>query len=343
MSAIGFRNVAVCALALGLSSLRAQAESPVLTNALRSGESVTLQWSSPTNRNIVGCATTLLADAFAFVTPVLTDRVAMVTNAAAPVFYRVQRVAVVATPDPGISNALWGAITSKTAPTNELYDFETAAITNLSLINKGITNLTGLDYTALASLNLSLNSDLRDLSPLAGLTTLRRLEFLSNQITNLSPLAGLTNLWSLEFPDNQVSDLGPLSNLTALVRLYIFGNQVADLSPLSGLTNLEQLLGADNLIVDVEPLAGLTRLEDLRLEANSISDLSPLAGLTNLSLLYLTSNQVVEIGALVTNRMAGGLASGAVVRLRANPLSDYAKTNDIPFLTNQGVSIQYDP
>ena len=42
---------------------------------------------------------------------------------------------------------------------------------------------------------------LTDLSPLAGLTALRRLGIFETQVTDLSPLAGLTNLWKLQVPD----------------------------------------------------------------------------------------------------------------------------------------------
>jgi hypothetical protein len=42
---------------------------------------------------------------------------------------------------------------------------------------------------------------LTDLSPLAGLTALRRLGIFETQVTDLSPLAGLTNLWKLRVPD----------------------------------------------------------------------------------------------------------------------------------------------
>ena len=63
----------------------------------------------------------------------------------------------------------------------------------------------------------------------------------SNQIRDLSPLAGLTNLIQLILDGNQISDLSPLKGLTNLILLSLDDNQISDLSPLEGLTNLTEL------------------------------------------------------------------------------------------------------
>jgi internalin A len=60
-------------------------------------------------------------------------------------------------------------------------------------------------------------------------------------VTDLSPLAGLTALRRLGIFETQVTDLSPLAGLTALRRLGIFETPVTDLSPLAGLTNLWKL------------------------------------------------------------------------------------------------------
>ena len=64
---------------------------------------------------------------------------------------------------------------------------------------------------------------------------LEHLDLRNTQVSDLSPLAGLTNLRYLYLSRTQVSDLRPLAGLTRLRYLYLSGTQVEDLSPLAGL------------------------------------------------------------------------------------------------------------
>ena len=54
-----------------------------------------------------------------------------------------------------------------------------------------------------------------DISPLAGLTGLTRLDLEDNDISDISPLAGLTNLEWLKVARNKISDFSPLDGLRA--------------------------------------------------------------------------------------------------------------------------------
>jgi internalin A len=65
------------------------------------------------------------------------------------------------------------------------------------------------------------------------------------QVNDLSPLAGLTALLELEISGTPVTDLSPLAGLTALLELEISGTPVTDLSPLAGLPNLRILQAPD--------------------------------------------------------------------------------------------------
>lgn len=327
-------------LAISLAPV-ARAQQPAITSLVAHAGYLEVRWTSPTNRNLVASAPSATS-AYHFVSAVRTGTTADVSNAWPMSFFLVQRVAVVSAPDTNVAQGLRDALTSKWEPVEELYDFEAASVTGLTLIGRGITNLAGLEYTSLRQLNLTLNS-VNDIAPLAGLTNLVRLDIGANQVSQLAPLAGLAHLTDLELYQNQVADLGPLSNLTGLVRLWLFDNDVNDLGPLAGLTNLTYLLARDNQVTSCAPLSGLARLQDLRLENNAIANVDALATLTNLTTLYLSSNQVVEIGALVTNAQAGGLGTGDVVRLQGNPLSAFAKTNSVPLLTLHGATVWYDP
>ena len=168
--------------------------------------------------------------------------------------------------------------------------------------------------TGLTDLFLSVNN-IRDLSPLAGLTNLELLRISSNQVRDLSPLAGLTKLRDLYFFGNQVRDLSPLAGLTKLRDLRFFRNQVRDLSPLAGLTELRVLHFVSNQVRDLNPLAGLTELRTLVICYNPYTDISPLQNLVNLSTLFI-DEVFVE-----ANRALVGATTDATLRL-CPPLPD---------------------
>ena len=117
-------------------------------------------------------------------------------------------------------------------------------------------------------------------------------------ISDLSPLAGLTNLrriWFWGKPDNRSV---PISGLTKLEKIDICGGTISDLKPLVGLTNLRELFLAANGISDISPLAELTGVNNLDLRSNNISDISPLAELTHLNYLRLNNNNISDFSPL---------------------------------------------
>ena len=175
---------------------------------------------------------------------------------------------------------------------------EMAVLQSLSAENKGIGDLTGLEYaTNLAELNLWRNN-ITDVSPLAGLTDLTSLGLWWNRITDVSPLAGLTNLTVLRLGANSISAVSPLGGLTNLRSLDLKYNKITDVSPLAGLINLTELGLSFNNITNVSPLSRLTNLTSLVLWGNKITDLSPLAGLTNLTFLSFGGNSISDISPL---------------------------------------------
>ena len=90
-----------------------------------------------------------------------------------------------------------------------------------------ISDLTGLEHaTQLEELRLWQHQEIRDISPLAGLTKLRKLGLGDNVIRDISPLVSLTQLRELHLGGNQVSDLSPLAGLTQLETLGLVNNQI---------------------------------------------------------------------------------------------------------------------
>ena len=158
---------------------------------------------------------------------------------------------------------------------------EMVNLTRLEAQNKGIRDLTGLEYAVnltwldlgeeqVSSSSVANRNSFSDLSPLANLTRLTWLNLAYNDnISDLSSLSGLTSLTHLDLGSNRgISDISPLSGLTNLTELYLTG-QLSDLSPLSGLTSLTKLSLNSTAISDISPLKDLINLKELLLDGPS--------------------------------------------------------------------------
>ncbi len=142
-------------------------------------------------------------------------------------------------------------------------------------------------------------SRLKDLTPLSGLTSLKRLSlFGSYTIADIEPIATLTGLTHLDLGAAAVSDITPLAKLTGLQSLDLNGNLISDISAVAGLTELTYLDLGGNEISDIAAVKGLTKLTYLNLSINSITDITALSELTELKQLYLWDNSISQLGAV---------------------------------------------
>jgi len=231
---------------------------------------------------------------------------------------------------------------------------EIAGLTSFSARNRSITNLTGLEHaTGLTELNLGGNHGLADLTPLSGLTSLRRLNLNASNVSNLTPLSGLRNLRRLELVNAAVTNVGPLSRLGELRELFlrndegIRDNAIVDVTGLQNLTKLwtldlrknagEAILRSELATLtllravgtSIGNLTGLeyaTGLEELYLSGNSISDISALSNLTTLQTLYLDSNSISDISGL------SNLTSLRSLALGNNSISDISALSNLTSL-----------
>ena len=144
---------------------------------------------------------------------------------------------------------------------------------------KGIKDLRGLEFAVNLVDLLIKDSEISDLSPLAGLKNLSFIHIEGGNIRDLSPVKRLTNLWALKIGHNSISDLSPIAGLHGLENLGFYGNSVSDLSPIAGLKNLTSIAISHNEISDLSPLKELPNLKALTSWSNPLSDLSPLIGL----------------------------------------------------------------
>ena len=249
-------------------------------------------------------------------------------------------------PDPNLRTAIAEELGN--SPNAPITIEEMKVLRRIEAENRGIQDLTGIQYATHLSELLIRNNQISDLSPTAGLIELRRLRLDSNpvsdlfpvkslknltdlrfnhcQVSDLSPVAGLINLRQLDFNENNISDLSPIAKLINLEFLGFPNNNISDLSPLAGLTKLDTLFFWRNVVSDLSPLAGLINLRHLSFWTNEISDISPLSGLINLEHFDFGANEITDLSPLT------GLVNLRGMRTWGNPISDISPLAEITSL-----------
>ena len=185
-----------------------------------------------------------------------------------------------------------------------------------SFVPKWLFDVLGADYFSSVTEVNGLQTDLSDIAPLAALTKLEILNLDDTQVTDLTPLANLTELVSLSLSNTPVQNVKPLAGLTKLEGLYLDGTHVSDLSPLEELTNLEELFLFSTQVSDAKPLAGMTELLSLSLANTKVSDIRPLTRLTKLECLRLDPSEVHDV------RPLAGLTQLRILSLAFTQVSD---------------------
>ena len=184
---------------------------------------------------------------------------------------------VVGVPDPNLEQAIRESLSlPKPMPLTQVLML---GLTELETGERGIIDLTGIEYaTNLHYLNLGGNQ-IRDIRPLAVLISLTGLSLYNNPVEDIAPLANLTKLTYLNLAHNGIETLEPLAGLIHLQTLDLFDNRIKDITPLANLTALTTLILTHNRVSDFSPLANLANLEELWINDNFGTDISPLARL----------------------------------------------------------------
>ena len=175
-----------------------------------------------------------------------------------------------------------------TRPLKRLVDLRVLYIDSNPLIDD-ISALA--DMTKLIKLQLP-KPLIKDITPLSRLTNLLELDIRENQISDITPLANLTNLQALTISVNPITDITPLSGLTNLLELYMWECQITDITAIVGMTKLEYFTASKNKITDITPLTNLTQLKGVNISNNQITDASPLTRLINLDRLHIYGNPI---------------------------------------------------
>lgn len=224
-----------------------------------------------------------------------------------------------------------------------LVDSDLTSISIIQAPGLGITTLAGLEKCeSLASLDIARN-DVSDLSPLVKMDRLQFLNAGKNEIEDTSRLGEIKALQYLELSANRVRDIKPLANLTNLSALYLSTNYISDISPLSKLPKLSSLYLQKNQIRSIDGIGNLRWLNSLQLNDNEITDLAPLKGCNNLYYLFLENNKIEDLGPLVEIVEADKerrFAPFLNLFLKGNPLSEKARSEQIPRLKDLGVRVK---
>ena len=221
---------------------------------------------------------------------------------------------VVHIPDPNLRAAIAESLGK--SPNAPITVEEMERLGRLDARDKGIRDLTGLQFaTNLSRLYLD-DNQISDISPLAGLINLKDLGFPDNNVSDLSPIAGLSNLEWLYCARNNASDLSAFMGLTNLEYVSFSSNNVSDLSSFAGLMNLKRIRSWGNPLSDLSPFVGLPKLESINICGADLSDLTPLVLITGLKELYLVNNEISDISPLA------GLTGLTRLNLDDNEISD---------------------
>jgi len=192
-----------------------------------------------------------------------------------------------------------------------------ASVMYLHLEDSDIVDLEPLrGLTSLQSLYLT-STQVTDLEPLRGLESLQRLDLINTPVANLEPIRRLIGLESLYLMNTRVSDIKPLRGLARLETLDLDGTQVADLEPLKGLSSLWMLSLNNTPVAELEPLQGLESLIRLDLMGTPVADLEPLKELANLKALLVGGTPVTDLGPL------RGLSSLGTLYLQDTRVTDF--------------------
>lgn len=217
-----------------------------------------------------------------------------------------------------------------------------------------------------------------DVSRLADLTGLRRLDLSANDLVGIRPLVA-QQIWSYphpisesllrlhgnplgrnaveqdiptlrswglrvqtdDFPDRRPAVAIADPRLHRLIAEALSGDSLlADQTITKGtISGLRTLRAAGAGISDLTGLEEARNLEYLFAGSNALTDLTPLANLPDLRGLDLSGNEIADIGPLVENP---DLRRGDWIVLDDNPLSEEAVNAHIPALVDRGVRVRFD-
>lgn len=212
-----------------------------------------------------------------------------------------------------------------------------------AMLSEGSTDLTPLaNLSELRRLDLMpcgvVPDDIEyDLRPLANLHKLELLGLHRMHAPDLLPLAQLRTLTQLHLYGTDVEDLAPLRNLTLLKELIITHAPVSDLTPLEDLSNLRMLSLTKTNVTDISTIARFKKLKQLNIHADHDFDLTPLQNLHELEDLDLEGTPITDLSPLAELK---NLRRLDLLETAVKDLSPLAEVKNLRWLELQGSKVE---
>lgn len=146
----------------------------------------------------------------------------------------------------------------------------------------------------------------RHFAALSGYTGLQKLFAYDSNVSDLTPLAGCIHLETVELSDSRITDIDPLVDKPALKSVSITGTSVTHISRLSWLPKLEHLRADKTAVADIAGWNPDSTILFLSLQDTKVSDLSPLAG-TRIQSLNIAGTPVSDLSFIATLQWLCGL------------------------------------
>lgn len=203
---------------------------------------------------------------------------------------------------------------------SDLTPLSESALTMLNIERTPVSTLAGLPTERFRKLLATDAGTLADISALKG-APIVDLQLKGTQVIDLGPLAGNTTLQTLSLETVDVSDLSPLAGLP-LQDLRLYRTKVRELTPLAG-SPLRRLDIRQTAVRDLTPLATLKQLDYLNIVDNSITSLAALKDLP-LTQLYADKSKLTSLTGLEGTKLSILLLADTKIRdlapLRGLPL-----------------------
>jgi len=195
----------------------------------------------------------------------------------------------------------------------------------------------------LEELDIGLNYNIFDLSPLRTLVNLRKLSLSSMRIESIEPISSLVNLKYLElfYRDKYYKELVPLKNLEVL-RLHNGTAQDLDVTYIAQLQLLKELMiSVRPIIYNIELLANLTNLEKLEIHFPNFIDLSWIPNLQKLTYLELRDCKIKDVTPLLELPLLTELYLPSTTVYNIDPLLESKSIKQIigPILINMNPDV----
>lgn len=171
--------------------------------------------------------------------------------------------------------------------------------TRFELAEKDTVSLAKLySFVSVDSLNISGNSQIKQLAPLSELRDLKILDISNTSITNLGPISNVTFLEDLNLSNTQTTDIKFIKYADKLRALNISGTQIKEISELLNLKNLTVLKAEKTPIESFAVLNEFKNLKELQISDTEFNDVENIKELVSLEKLGIRNTKLTNFSAI---------------------------------------------